>query len=217
MYTKGIVVSYIFAVGLLLFSVGCQTTIPLDDFRKKKDVSTEQNLTLDQAIALLKLERADNLYLDFRESHPESPATASLMLRLSKAHMELKEYLLAKYYAESYASDFPDGKRIEEAWYLQLRSLFLRFKDTKESSEDLFRRFTAAAEVYVSEAHARRYRDKVKEMIRESQVLQKQRNDAIAMYYEKHGKHKAAEYYRNLRTDSSKAVKDTTSPLDTPQ
>lgn len=182
----------------LLASQGCQKTIPLEAPTKSHINPEDINLTLEDAIAKNKLEVADNLYLDFREDHYRSQKISALMLQLSKAHMQQQEYLLANYYAQSYASDYPDGSHVDEAWYLQLRSYFLRFKSSKESSMDIYEQFDEASKVYIENIRKKEFRTKVKEMQEEAKEIQKNRNEALALYYEKLNKPKAAEFYREL-------------------
>jgi len=180
---------------LLLILAGCQTTIPLDKLAANKKQEQVSNLTLDQAIKQGKLEQADNLYLDFRGKHPESNKIPGLMLRLAKAHMEKKEYLLARYYAESYITDYPDGRRVDQAWYLRLKALFLHFT-SKGNEEALNGQFQQEAEAFIANPAYRKYHAKARAMLKKSQQIQYQRNEALAKYYEKQGKHKAAAFYR---------------------
>ena len=185
---------------LLLGSVGCQKSIPLDNLveARKQDTPTQKStrrLDLNEAIMQHKLEYADTLYLEYRGEHPDSRKIPAMMLKLSKAHIKEKEYLLARYYAEAYITDYPDGKNVDQAWFLRLKALFLRFR-SPGSVDSLGEQFQEEAELFISDSFYRKYHAKVREMLKETKKIQYQRNEALALYYEKLGKPKAAAFYR---------------------
>lgn len=186
---------------LLLFMTACQTTIPLDDLRKKKKSVSTQKLTLSQAIAEGNLEQADTLYLDFRGEYPESDRIPNLMLKLSQAHIDQKEYLLARYYAESYISDYPDGKRVDLAWFLRLKSLFSHLT-AKGSGEVQQGHFEEEIKAFMANPVYRKYHAKADSLLKKYQEIRRQHNEELALYYEKLGKEKAAAFYR----EKSKAL-----------
>ncbi len=171
---------------------------------KIKKVKNQKNIfILDKAIQEKRLEEADSLYLSYRGEHPESKQLPGYMLKLSKAHMEIGEYLLARYYAESYISDYPSGKRIDEAWFLRIKSLFLRFKeiDHSQTLADQLREESKAFLAYFTHSS---YRTEIKKMLEVSQQIIQEKNEEIAAAYERMGKKKAADYYRNKNKESSK-------------
>ena len=185
---------------ILLGSVGCQKNIPLDSLTaaRKQNASIQkstQKLSLDEAIKQHKLAYADNLYLEYRGEHPDSSKTPAMILKLSKAHIREKEYLLARYYAEAYITDYPDGKNVDQAWFLRLKALFLRFR-SPGSVDSLGEQFEEEAVAFISDPFYRKYHAKVREMLKEAKKIQYQRNEALALYYEKLGKPKAAAFYR---------------------
>ena len=185
---------------LLLGSVGCQKSIPLDDLVKTQKETmpaqkSAQKLNMNEAIKQHKLAYADNLYLEYRGEHPDSRKIPAMMLKLSKAHIKDKEYLLARYYAETYITDYPDGKNVDQAWFLRLKALFLRFR-SPGSVDSLGEQFEEEAVAFISDPFYRKYHAKVREMLKEAKKIQYQRNEALALYYEKLGKPKAAAFYR---------------------
>jgi len=157
---------------------------------------------MNEAISQHELEYADNLYLDYRGAHPDSDKLPSMMLKLAQAHITQKEYLLARYYAEAYITDYSDGKRVDQAWFLRLKALFLR-AISKGSAETLVEQFQEEAAVFIANPAYRKYHAKARAMLKRSQNIQYQRNEVLALYYEKHGKKKAAAFYR----DKNKALK----------
>lgn len=190
-------------IGFVLFSsTGCQKTIPLDTLVTKKRTNVTKKLTMNEAISQHELEYADNLYLDYRGAHPDSDKLPSMMLKLAQAHITQKEYLLARYYAEVYITDYSDGKRVDQAWFLRLKALFLR-AISKGSAETLIEQFQEEAAAFIANPAYRKYHAKARAILKRSQNIQYQRNEVLALYYEKHGKKKAAAFYR----DKNKALK----------
>lgn len=186
---------------LMFGSAGCQKSIPLDALiaTKKTNASTlksAKKLSMNEAIKQHELEYADNLYLEYRGEHPESSRIPAMMLKLSRAHIREKEYLLARYYAESYITDYPDGKDVDMAWFLRLKTLFLRFR-LPGSAESLGEQFREEAAAFISVPAYRKYHAKARKMLKETKRIQHHRNEALARYYEKLGKPKAAAFYRH--------------------
>jgi len=192
---------------VLLCSTGCQKTIPLESLAKAKKTKTLKHLSMQEAIRQHELEYADNLYLGYREKNPDSETIPALMLRLAKAHMQQREYLLARYYTESYIRDYPDRKNVDEAWFLRLKSLFLRFQ-SEGSAENLEKQFQGEAAMFVEDPAYRKYHEKVREMLEEAKEMQRQRNEALAVYYEKRKKPKAAAFYRNKNEETEGGVEE---------
>jgi len=187
-------------MGIVLFdATACQKSIPLEALTAKKKSSVNKKLTMNEAIREGELEYADNLYLDYRGKNPDSKMLPSMMLTLSQAHIKQKEYLLGRYYAEAYITDYPDSKRVDEAWFLRLKTLFLRFK-SQGSGEDLGRQFQDEARALIENPLLRRYHAKTEAMLKAFKEIQYQRNAALAVYYKKRGKHKAAAFYREKNT-----------------
>lgn len=186
-----------FAMSFFLFLglTACQTTIPIDKVIRKKH-TIPAHVTLNEAIEKKVLVRADDLYLEFRENNPDSKKLQKLILRLSKAHMDNREYLLSRYYAEAYIRDFPDGKKTYEAWYLRLKSLFLRIKTSNGSDSDLVKQFQDESRVLLENMDSSQYRQKIKELQEKTKTIVYRYHQKLAKYYEKLGKFEAAEFYR---------------------
>jgi len=184
------------SIALVLLLAACSSTaIEAIDAPRTKQRDSDK-VTINAAIQSKQLELADKKYLTFRGQHPESDRLPTLMLTLSKAHMKAKEYLLARYYAEAYIRDYPSGKRVDQAWFLRIKSLFLRFK-SNDSSEVLADKLKEESQVFLSYFTRSTYRANIKKMRKESQKIIRARNEEIAQAYERMGKKKAAKYYRN--------------------
>ena len=195
------------AIGItLLCATGCQKSMPLDTLIATKKSKVSKKLTMSEAIRQDELEYADNLYLDYRGKNPESDKLPAMMLKLSQAHIKHKEYLLARYYAEAYITDYPDGRRVDQAWFLRLRTLFFRFK-SKGSGESLGKQFEEEAIAFTANPLLKKYHAKVQKMLKVAKEIQHKRNEALAVYYEKRGKHKAAAFYRERNAPQKKSKK----------
>ena len=189
--------SSIFAGLLALLLLGCTSAIVAIDKPAGQTKNTKNSkATLDAAIKGKDLELADKKYLEFRGMHPESSRLPALMLKLSRAHMEAKEYLLARYYAEAYIKDYSSGRRVDQAWFLRIKSLFLRFQ-SNSSAQVLADHLKEEGSAFVSGFPRSKYRSDVKKMLKESQKIIRARNEEIAKSYERMGKKKAAAYYRD--------------------
>ena len=192
------------AIGIaLLCTTGCQKSVPLDTLMATKKSKVSKKLTMNEAIKQHELEYADNLYLDYRGKNPDSNKLPSMILKLSQAHIKHKEYLLARYYAEAYIIDYPDGRRVDQAWFLRLKTLFFRFK-SKGSGESLGKQFQEEAIAFTKNPLLKKYHAKVEKMRKEAKEIQHTRNEALAVYYEKHGKDKAAAFYRERNAPQKK-------------
>jgi len=190
-------VFYFVILGFLTFiCLGCSsTTSPVTPSSTGiKKVSSKKSI--ESAIADKDLVLADDRYLAYRGEHPESKRLPGYMLKLSKAHMDIGEYLLARYYAESYITDYPSGKRIDEAWFLRIKSLFLRFKEV-DPSQPLADQLREESKAFLDYFTHSTYRTEIKKMLEVSQQIIQKKNEEIAAAYERMGKKKAAAYYRN--------------------
>jgi len=175
----------------LLFFNACTTIEPI-----KPTSSTKTIMTLDDAIKAKRSVLADDLYLKFRGDHPESKKLPTYLLKLSQVHMDVGEYLLAKYYADSYMTEYPAGRRMAQAAFLRVKSLFLRFEHN-QTDPLLQKQLKEDIKVFLKHFSKSKDIKKVKEFQKEFQKMYLKKNIEIAETYERMGKYKAAKYYRN--------------------
>ena len=183
---------YASACCVILTACASEATVPAP---KSDKVQQRSEVTVDAAIKNKDLALADERYLAYRGAHPDSSKLPGLMLRLSRAHMEIGEYLLARYYAEAYITDYPTGRRVDQAWYLRVKSLSLRFENN-DSSQELADMLAQECKDFLSHFRRSSYRTEVQEILKASKERIRKRNEEIALAYEKMGKMKAAAYYR---------------------
>jgi len=183
-------------VSLLLLACSEQKAA-LPDIDKPLQLSSQPSLqSLKQMIKTKQLKEADMLYLSLREKHPESNDVATAMLLLAQAHIDAGEYLLGKFYADSYIRQYPTGRRVDQAAFLRVKSVFLRFQN--EPDDPILQKQTAEdCKVFLKHYSRSPYIPKVQEMQASFQKIVIQKNEEIAKAYERMGKQKAAAYYRN--------------------
>ena len=193
---------------MILLLTACTTnqteTVELPKSTKKSLKSYKGEIT--KAILAKDLEFADKLYLDMRDQYIESDSVGGVMFQLAKAHMSTREYLLSRYYCEAYIKDYPDGRRLSYAWFLRVESLFLRFKNGN-SKQALADQVEQELKMYRSYFGRNKYSSKIKKMTKEVERVKEEQNEKIALSYEKMGKPKAAEYYRNKLNKKRKSTK----------
>ncbi len=141
-------------------------------------------------------ESADNKYIAFRSAHPDSKHLPSMILRLSQTHLKAKEYLLSDYYAKSFLSEYSYDKHVPEAFYLHIKSIYMRFKENG-SSEELANQIKNNSKEFVSNFPKSKYLSKVIQIEKDSRKVIANRNEEIAKTYDTLGNKKAAEYYRS--------------------
>jgi len=162
---------------------------------KKKSLSYFKN-NIKIAIKDKDLDLADQLYLDMRDEYMESTSVPNIIFKLIDAHIDAHEYLLSRYYSESYIKDYPEGRRVQYASFLKVKSLFLRFKNNNNKQE-IIDQLELELKDFLSYYTKGKYSLKVKKMKTEFEAIKENETEKIAMTYEKLGKLKAAEYYRS--------------------
>jgi len=181
-----------FFVYIMLY--GCTPTTDL----KPSDVNMTESgylKSIKLSIAAEDLESADKKYLSFRGKYIESKLIADAIFLLSAAHIENQEYLLARFYADAYISEYPDGKRLDNAWFLRVKSTFERFKNSN-SDDEPEKSFARESQEFLNSFSHSKYRKDIKELQKEFYTIRKKRYEKIAELYERIDKPKAAEFYR---------------------
>jgi len=186
---------------LLLGLTACSTQIkdvavPLVEVPKKQESAKRQLQNIKEAIANNKLRHADDLYLSLRGAYSEANEVADAILLLSQAHIDAEEYLLSKYYADSYITEYPNGRRLDKAAFLRVKSVFFQFK-SNQTDPTLQKQMHGDSKVFLKHFSKSQYIPKVKRMYTEFKKILFTKNEEIAKAYEKMGKVKAAKYYRD--------------------
>ncbi len=156
----------------------------------------KQLAKIKEAIAEKRLRYADDLYLSLRGAYSEANEVADAILLLAQAHIDAEEYLLSKYYADSYIVDYPQGRRVDKAAFLRVKSVFLQFQSS-QTDPSLQKQMHEDCKVFLKHFAKSTYVSQVKKMYAQFKKMLFSKNEEIALAYEKMGKTKAAQYYRD--------------------
>ncbi len=174
----------------------------------KDEVSTEYNKPaiywynkMINQIAMGDVDLADDTYTSLESEHRNSPLIPTAMLILVNGHIDAEEYALANFYLDEYIKRFALSKNIDYARYLKIKASFLGFKyqmrdqklieDTIKDIKEFKMRYSSSPYIpLVDTMNARLYMAKA--------LL----DEEIANLYEKKGKEKAAEIYRERVKES---------------
>jgi outer membrane protein assembly factor BamD len=137
----------------------------------------------------------DDAYVALRSQNEHSPRLPGMIVRLIRAHIDAHEYLLARFYCDEYRRDFPSGKERPQVEYLGIRALYLRYE--REHDDRLAQQAESEIDAFLSMFPRSAYRTKVIALRQEMRRDQKARYKALAEYYAKKGKPKAAQFYRD--------------------
>lgn len=194
---KRFVLNIIIVITSLSFMISCATTTTLEDTNTTKPGKSASAYykSIKKSIATKNLVLADNQYLEMRGEYPESNLLATTILDLALAHMQIKEYLLSRYYCDTYSTDYPYGIRRDYASFLKVKGDFRQFKAIS-GAQDISDKMDKESKQFLRNFKKSKYLSKVKKMREEFKILRKKRNEEIAETYERTGKLKAAKYYR---------------------
>ena len=141
------------------------------------------------------LDLEDEKFLSIRRRNSEDKILPNYTLELAQKHIDIQEYILAQYYIKVYLRDYSDCGNLDKAWFLGIKSLFLKLK-ISESQEGLLEEIQRLGDDFMYEFPQSTYIKEMKNILDKSMLIEYDRNNDIANYYEKMGKPKAAALYR---------------------
>jgi outer membrane protein assembly factor BamD len=144
-------------------------------------------------------QKQDDAYVALRSKDAQSPRIPAMIVRLIQAHTDAEEYRLARFYCDEYRRDYPSGKDRQKVEYLRIRALYLWYKQ----DHDMLTAQQVDAEVkaFLTTFPRSAYRSKAKAIGDALRREQNGRYKALADYYAKKGKPKAAQFYRDKIVD----------------
>ncbi len=190
---------YLYVVSMV-FVISCVTVPKEKNIVKPNQPASVHKKIIIKAIENKNLELADKQYLELRGEHDESKLIAELILKLSEAHIETEEYLLSRYYSDAYINDYYTSPKVHYAEYLKVKGTFLRFKSSSTGGK-LVAQMKEESKNFLNNYSRSKYKSKVKDMLVEFHKIRKERNEEIALAYERLDKPKAAKYYRDKNKD----------------
>ncbi len=175
----------------LLFFAGCSTKEAPE--YNKSDIYWYQKILY--YVSNENLDKADEYYTSLQSEHFASPLLKEATLMLAMAHMDEEEYLLAKYYLDEYIKRYADAEDTEFAKYLKIKASFLGFKSINRDQK-LLRETIQEAKKYEQRYPDSPFTPLVDTILTKLYLAQYVLDSSIAKLYERRGKTKAAEIYR---------------------
>ena len=173
--------------------VSCAGNLPTQD--TTETVHREHNKTTrTQTPKTQSTQKMDEDYVAYRNTHENSPKIPGMILDLIHEHMKRGEYLLARFYCDEYRRDFPSGKDRATVEFLRAKALFLRSAQQKD--ERLEEQAQAEGKLFLSVYPRSIYRSQMEALILRLKLQRNARYEKLAQFYEKRGKPKAAQIYR---------------------
>jgi len=142
------------------------------------------------------LELEDDYYRQLSQINVKNIRLPALTLSLAQKHIDAQEYLMAQYYVKIYLRDYSLSGHMDKAWYLGLKSLFMKFK-TSESQKGFLKEITKISQGFSRNFPQSKYREDALKILDEARIIQYNRNEDIANYYKQIGKTKAAKLYHD--------------------
>jgi len=148
-----------------------------------------------QEVSKTALELEDEKFISMRRQNSHHKSLPQFTLDLAQKHIEAQEYILAQYYVKVYLRDYRSYGQLDKAWFLGLQSLFLKFK-VSESQESLLDEILRVGHNFQNTFPKSTYIKELDTILNQSTMIEYNRNEEIAAYYEKIAKPKAAALYR---------------------
>lgn len=186
---------YLLLTVIPIFLLGSTHGIHQSNLELLNDNSNDETIesTIKKPKSALDLE--DEKYIQIRQISSQNKRLPALTLALAEKHIDAQEYILGQYYVKIYLRDYSDNGNMDKAWFLGFKTLFMKFK-TSESQQALLAEIRRVGNNFKQTFPESIYTKKVIDMLEEAMVIEYNRNEKIATYYEKIGKPKAAQFYR---------------------
>jgi len=149
------------------------------------------------------LDNADNYLLDLEASYPGSIYIKDDLLILFKAHLEHKEYQLAKFYLSQYEKRFATPDEIPWCEYQKIKVDFLSYTNAY-TNEDALLNIIQECKTYKTQYPDSNYIYEVNTIYMKALLTKQYLDDKIYKLYKKEGKEKAAEKYKTSIPENSK-------------
>lgn len=181
----------IMAAMTVLFLGGCAKDV--DEYNKPADYWYEKMIT---AISDGNLERADSAYSSLQSEHIASPLLNEATLIMAQAHMAYEEYLLSEHFLDEYNRRYATSAGKEYAEFLKIKSKFLALPHPGRD-QGLIDETLKGAIAFKANYPYSNYAPLITTMETQLQLAKSTLNDQIAGLYDRLGKPKGAEVYRN--------------------
>jgi len=196
---------------LILFTalfVGCSDKDAVNEYDKPA-FYWYQNVV--REIASSNLDKADNYYISLRSEHSRSPLLPTATKLLASAHMEDQAYIMADYYLDEYLKKYAKGSQREEAKFLKIKAAFLGIKDINKDQK-LMLDALKDVDKFVKKYPNSIYLPVVETIKVRLHMTKYMLNENISNLYDRLGKEKAAQIYKEKNANSPLNITDIKAP-----
>jgi outer membrane protein assembly factor BamD len=169
--------------------VSCAGNVPDRDA-----AAHERNITKTHPAQTKSTQKMDEAYVAYRTTHENSLKIPGMILDLIHEHIKKGEYQLARFYCDEYRQGFPSGNDRAKVEFLRAKALFLR--TTWQQDERLEEQAFSEAKLFLSGYPRSIYRSQMEALVLRLKLQRNARYERLAQFYEKRGKPKAAQIYR---------------------
>lgn len=162
------------------------------------------------SVAAGSLEKADDYFTSLESEHVGSVLIPEAMQILIYAHMDEEEYLLANFYLDEFIKRFGTSKNRDFMEFMKIKASFMGLK-SPERNQELIEESLKKAESFIRRFPSSEFRPMVETMAVRLEMTRYIMNEKIAALYERRGKPKAVEIYRE-RNKKSWLEKDQIAP-----
>lgn len=196
--------SVILTLVVTLFISGCAKEV--EEFNKPADYWYEKMVA---AVSGGNLEKADSYFSSLQSEHVGSPLLGEATLIMAQAHMAYEEYLLSEHFLDEYNRRYATPEGREYAEFLKIKAKFLALPNPGRD-QGLIDETLRAVGSFKYNYPQSTYTPLVNTMETQLQLAKGSLNDRIAKLYDRLGKPKGAQHYRNMEAvtwiDSSSVV-----------
>jgi outer membrane protein assembly factor BamD len=184
----------------LLFFTGCSTKAENanESFNKPAAFWYQQII---KYIRSGELDKADDAYASLSSEHVATPLLESALMTLATAHNDNEEYMMARFYIDTYIKRYAKSTNIEYLKFLKLKSNYQALKKAKRDQKLILDTITGAKE-YLKKFPDSSYNPLVNTMLTKLYLADLTLNRDIAALYKKTGKKKAAKIYEDKVSSS---------------
>jgi outer membrane protein assembly factor BamD len=185
--------TWLIVITTFILLSGCANK-ELEEFNKPAEYWYGKMVT---AVSNGNLEKADSYFSSLQSEHISSPFLSEATMIMAQAHMAHDEYLLAEHFLDEYIRRYATPEGREYAEFLKVKAKFLALPNPGRD-QGLIDETLKGVESFRMNYPNSIYLVHVNTMETQLQLSRRVLNEHIAQLYERLGKPKGAEYYRNM-------------------
>lgn len=182
----------------LLFLAGCSHK---SNKEFKTDLQLHQHIKKDLGDAFF--DKADNDFMSLEADYPGSHYIKSDLLALYLAHLENKDYILAKFYLNQYEKRFASINEIPWCEYKKIKIEFLKYQNAYTNQDEILN-ILNMCENYIQNYPKSEFLPEVNTIYTKVHLTNKYLDKKISKLYKRLDKPKAAKFYNTKIPKSAK-------------